>query len=153
MKIQAAPCAGRPMRSGGSRHDDANRNLSPAAALSLKAAVEAISERDGTSMNQFLVVAAAEKIIAMQTETFFAERAARAAFRRVLDRSGGEAPRADDVIARPVAKSPNSTLKPNTPAAWRAACRKQHGGTPWPGRSWLRNWRQDAARGVAKQEF
>ncbi|HET6239637.1 MAG TPA: hypothetical protein VFE41_32475 [Acetobacteraceae bacterium] len=69
--------------------------------LSLKAAVEAISERDGTSMNQFLVVAAAEKIAAMQTETFFAERAGRAdreAFRRVLDRSGGEAPRADDVI-------------------------------------------------------
>lgn len=69
--------------------------------LSLKAAVEAIAERDGTSMNQFLVVAAAEKIAAMQTETFFAERVARAdreAFRRVLDRSGGEAPRADDVI-------------------------------------------------------
>jgi hypothetical protein len=69
--------------------------------LSLKAAVEAISARDGTSMNQFLVVAAAEKIAAMQTETFFAERvdrADRAAFRRVLDRSGGEAPRADDVV-------------------------------------------------------
>lgn len=59
---------------------------------SLKAAVEAISARDGTSMNQFLVVAAVEKIAAMQTGTFFAERAARtdrAAFRRVLDRSGG----------------------------------------------------------------
>ena len=69
--------------------------------LSLKAAVEAISERGDTSMNQFLVVAAAEKIAAMQTETFFAERAARAdreAFGRVLDRSDGEAPRADDVI-------------------------------------------------------
>ena len=69
--------------------------------LSLKAAVEAISARDGTSLNQFMVVAAAEKIAAMQTETFFAERAARAdraAFRRVLDRSGGEAPRADDVV-------------------------------------------------------
>jgi hypothetical protein len=69
--------------------------------LSLRAAVEAIAERDGTSMNQFLVVAAAEKIGAMQTETFFAERAARAdrnAFRRVLDRRGGEAPRADDMI-------------------------------------------------------
>ena len=41
--------------------------------------MEAISERDGTSMNQFLVVAAAEKIAAMQAETFFTERAARAA--------------------------------------------------------------------------
>jgi hypothetical protein len=69
--------------------------------LSLKAAVEAISERDCAAVNQVLVVAAAEKIAAMQTETFFAERAARAdraAFRRVLDRSGGEAPRADDVV-------------------------------------------------------
>ena len=69
--------------------------------LSLKAAVEAISERDGTSMNQFLVVAAAEKIAAMQIETFFAERVGRSdreAFRRVLDRRGGEAPRADDLV-------------------------------------------------------
>jgi hypothetical protein len=69
--------------------------------LSLRVAVEAIHESDGTSMNQFLVVTAAEKIAAIQAETFFAERAAcadREAFRRVLDRSGGEAPRADDVI-------------------------------------------------------
>ena len=69
--------------------------------LSLKAAVETISERDGTSMSQFLVAAAAEKIAAMQTETFFAERttgADRAAFRRVLERCGSDAPRADDVI-------------------------------------------------------
>jgi hypothetical protein len=42
--------------------------------LSLKAAVDAISERDGASMSQFLAAAAAEKIAAMQTETFFAER-------------------------------------------------------------------------------
>jgi hypothetical protein len=69
--------------------------------LSLKAAIEAICERDGASMNQFLVEAAAEKIAVMQTGTFFAERAARAdraAFRRVLDRSGGEATRADDMV-------------------------------------------------------
>ena len=69
--------------------------------LSLKAAVEKISAEDGTSMNQFLVVAVAEKISAMQTERFFAERRARAdreAFRRILNRAGGEAPRADDVL-------------------------------------------------------
>ena len=30
--------------------------------VSLKAALEKIAERDGTSMNQFLVIAAAEKI-------------------------------------------------------------------------------------------
>jgi hypothetical protein len=69
--------------------------------LSLKAAVEKLSAADGTSMNQFLVMAAAEKLTAMQAETFFAERVARAdmaAFRRILNRSGGEAPVGDDVL-------------------------------------------------------
>lgn len=69
--------------------------------LSLKAAVEKISARDGTSMNQFLVVAVAEKLTAMQTETFFSERrsrADRAAFRRILNRAGGEPPRPDDAF-------------------------------------------------------
>jgi len=69
--------------------------------LSLKAAVEKLSAQDGTSMNQFMVVAAAEKISAMQTETFFAERRARAdrqGFLRILNREGGEPPRPDDLI-------------------------------------------------------
>lgn len=64
--------------------------------VSLKAALESISDRDGTSMNQFLVVAAAEKIAAMQTEEFFLERRNRAdreAFRAILNREGGEEPR------------------------------------------------------------
>jgi hypothetical protein len=50
-------------------------------------------------MNQFLVVAAAEKIAAMQTEEFFLtrrNRADREAFRRILNREGGEPPRAED---------------------------------------------------------
>ncbi len=98
MKIRAAPCSGQPMRSKGSRHDDANRNLPLLLPLSLKAAVEATSERDGTSMNQFLVVTAAEKIAAMQTETFVAERATRADRAGVPDRCSGEAPRADGAI-------------------------------------------------------
>jgi hypothetical protein len=69
--------------------------------VSLKAALETISKRDGTSMNQFLVIAAAEKIAAMQTEEFFAERRNRAdreAFLRVLNREGGEVPSAEDRI-------------------------------------------------------
>jgi hypothetical protein len=68
---------------------------------SLKAALEAISDRDGTSMNQFLVIAAAEKIAAMQTEEFFLERRSRAnreEFRRILNRKGGEKPRSEDTI-------------------------------------------------------
>jgi hypothetical protein len=71
--------------------------------LSLKAAVEKLSAQDGTSMNKFMVVAVAEKLSAMQTETFFADRRARAdrdAFLRILNREGGEPPRPDDVIDR-----------------------------------------------------
>ena len=67
--------------------------------ISLKAALESISDRDGTSMNQFLVIAAAEKIAAMQTEEFFLERRKRAdmeAFLRILNREGGEEPRPED---------------------------------------------------------
>ncbi len=69
--------------------------------VSLKSAIETISDRDGTSMNQFLVIAAAEKIAAMQTEEFFLDRRKRAdrkAFRRVLNRKGGEPPRPSDTI-------------------------------------------------------
>ncbi len=69
---------------------------------SLKAAVEQLSAHDGTSMNQFLVIAAAEKLAAMQTESFFEERRTRAnrtAFRTILDRDGGEAPREGDARA------------------------------------------------------
>jgi hypothetical protein len=67
----------------------------------MKTALEKISERDGTSMNQFLVIAAAEKIAAMETERFFEERKNRAdrkAFRRILNRKGGETPRPEDAI-------------------------------------------------------
>jgi len=69
--------------------------------VSMKAALEKLAERDGTSMNQFLVIAAAEKIAAMETERFFAERRARAddaAFLRILNREGGEPPRPEDAI-------------------------------------------------------
>ena len=67
--------------------------------VSLKAALEKIADRDGTSLNQFLVIAAAEKISAMETERFFAERRLRAndqEFLRILNRKGGEPPRPED---------------------------------------------------------
>jgi len=69
--------------------------------VSLKTEVEKVSKRDRSSMNQFLVVAVAEKIAAMQTERFFAERRERAddaAFLRILNRDGGEAPRPEDSL-------------------------------------------------------
>ena len=69
--------------------------------VSLKAAIQELAERDGTSLNQFLVIAAAEKLSAMHTEEFFATRRANAdreAFRRILDRVGGEPPRQEDAL-------------------------------------------------------
>jgi hypothetical protein len=71
--------------------------------VSLKTALESISKRDGASMNQFLVIAAAEKIAAMQTEEFFLARRNRSdhdAFRRILNREGGEPPRTEDEWAK-----------------------------------------------------
>ncbi len=67
--------------------------------VSMKQALEEISKRDGTSMNQFLVIAAAEKIAAMETERFFEERRKRAnrgEFPRIMNRDGGEPPRPED---------------------------------------------------------
>lgn len=70
--------------------------------LSLKAAVERLAAADGTSMNQFLVMAAAEKLTAMRTaEDFFAERKGmgdKAAAIRFLTRTGGEPPRPGDEL-------------------------------------------------------
>ena len=66
---------------------------------SLKAAVEKLSKQDGTSINQFVVVAVAEKISALCTAEFFEARRAksdRKAFRRILNRKGGERPRPGD---------------------------------------------------------
>jgi hypothetical protein len=69
--------------------------------LSLKAAVEKLAKQDGTSLNQFVVVAVAEKLSALATADQFAERRARAdmaVFDRILQRDGGEPPRSDDVL-------------------------------------------------------
>jgi uncharacterized protein (DUF1778 family) len=69
--------------------------------LSLKAEIERAAEEDGTSMNQFLVVAAAEKLAALRTEAYFAERRARAnrdKFLAILNREGGEPPAPEDEL-------------------------------------------------------
>jgi hypothetical protein len=69
--------------------------------VSLKQAVEKLSKDDGTSINQFVVVAVAEKVAALQTAIYFEERAARAdldTFRRILNREGGEPPRPGDEL-------------------------------------------------------
>jgi hypothetical protein len=66
---------------------------------SLKEAVERLSRQDGTSINQFVATAVAEKVSALQTARFFQDRRARAdfkAFDRIMRRRGGEPPREGD---------------------------------------------------------
>ncbi len=68
---------------------------------SLKAEVERLAAQDGTSVNQFIATAVAEKVSAMETAQFFAQRRAQAdfeAFNRILNREGGELPRSGDEL-------------------------------------------------------
>jgi hypothetical protein len=68
---------------------------------SLKGAAEQVAREDGTTLNQFIVTAVAEKLAALRTVAYFAERTKRAdfeAFDRFMSRTGGAPPRPDDVI-------------------------------------------------------
>ena len=68
---------------------------------SVKAEVERRAKQDGISVNQFVATAVAEKLAAMSTAEFFAERRGRAdfaTFERLMRRKGGEAPGPDDTI-------------------------------------------------------
>jgi HicB family len=69
---------------------------------SVKAEVERRAKQDGISVNQFVATAVAEKLAAMGTAEFFAERRERAdftAFDRLMRRKGGELPAPDDMIS------------------------------------------------------
>lgn len=71
---------------------------------SLKQAVREVSRRDGTSINQFVNTAIAEKLSAMRTADFFAERRSQAdtdAARRLLRRPGGQPPDPSDKLDDP----------------------------------------------------
>ena len=71
---------------------------------SLKQAVREVSRRDGTSINQFVNTAVAEKLSAMRTADFFAERSSQAdidAARRLLRRRGGQPPDSSDRLEDP----------------------------------------------------
>jgi hypothetical protein len=66
---------------------------------SLKEAVERLSREDGTSINQFVAMAVAEKVSALSTARFFQDRQARAdfkAFDKIMKRRGGKPPREGD---------------------------------------------------------
>jgi hypothetical protein len=69
---------------------------------SLKEAAERLAAAEGTSLNQFINVAVAEKLAALETEEFFRARAAkgsRQAFRRFLDEAADEAPVEGDGVS------------------------------------------------------
>ena len=67
----------------------------------LKDAVKRLSREDGTSINQFVATAVAEKVTALETARFFEDKKARAdfkAFDRIMKRRGGKTPRQGDEI-------------------------------------------------------
>jgi patatin-like phospholipase/acyl hydrolase len=70
---------------------------------SLKDSVERLSREDGTSINQFVAVAVAEKVSALQTARYFQDRKAQAdfqAFDKIMRRRGGKPPRPGDEMPR-----------------------------------------------------
>lgn len=70
---------------------------------SLKDSVERLSREDGTSINQFVAVAVAEKVSALQTARYFQDRKAQAdfqAFDKIMRRRGGKTPRPGDEMPR-----------------------------------------------------
>jgi len=68
---------------------------------SLKAAAERLAEREGTSLNQLINMALAEKLSALETEDFFRRRAAQGSepsFRRFLNEALDEPPMEGDEV-------------------------------------------------------
>jgi hypothetical protein len=68
---------------------------------SLKAEAEKVAAEEGTTLNQFINVAVAEKLAALRTARYFQERAARAdlaVFDQLLVRAGEEPPRPSDAL-------------------------------------------------------
>jgi hypothetical protein len=66
---------------------------------SLKRELEKVAREDGSSLNQFIVTAVAEKLSALRTAEFFEERRTRAdvaAALEIMGRERGEAPREGD---------------------------------------------------------
>ena len=69
--------------------------------VSIKTEAEKLAAAEGTSLNQFVATAVAEKVAALRTASYFAERRGRAdwpAFERLMTRSGGETPRPGDEL-------------------------------------------------------
>ncbi len=71
--------------------------------VSIKSEAEKLAASEGTSLNQFVATAVAEKVAALRTASYFSERRGHAdwkAFDQLMGRSGGEPPRAGDELVR-----------------------------------------------------
>lgn len=69
--------------------------------LSLKAGAEQVAREDGTTLNQFIVSAVAEKLAVMKTADYFTQRAQRGdmtAALAFLSRKAGLPPQEQDVL-------------------------------------------------------
>jgi hypothetical protein len=83
---------------------------------SLKSEAERVAKAEGSTLNQFINVAVAEKLSALRTADYFKERAARADVGKaleLLDRAGDEPPREGDEIA-PDLKPPRRLRRSGT---------------------------------------
>lgn len=83
---------------------------------SLMAELRKIAKEDGTTINQFINVAVAEKIAALRTADYFRARAARAdraAFERVLAKAGSEPPVPGDEMPDRRMRNPKPAAKPH----------------------------------------
>lgn len=71
--------------------------------VSIKAEAEKLAASEGTSLNQFVATAVAEKVAALRTLSYFADRRNRAnwaAFDELMTRPGGEPPRPGDELRK-----------------------------------------------------
>ena len=69
--------------------------------VSIKREAEKLAASEGSSLNQFVATAVAEKVAALHTASYFSERRGRAdweAFDRLMRRKGGEPPRPGDEL-------------------------------------------------------
>ena len=69
---------------------------------SLKAEAERLAKEEGTTLNQFINVAVAEKLAVLKTAAYFRERGGRgdaAKALRLLEGMGGEPPRDGDELS------------------------------------------------------
>lgn len=67
--------------------------------VSIKAEAEKLAAAEGTSLNQFVATAVAEKVAALRTASYFAERRGHAnwdAFDQLMNRCDGKSPRPGD---------------------------------------------------------